>query len=106
MDNAVEACSKVPEEQRFVKKMCIRDSIEAMNTYFKEKQDGRFVHYESSFYDRNYEETISDVESRMYAVSYTHLDVYKRQLLLCIGLCAGLLISPAHYGGCDLKSAG
>ena len=43
------------------------DDIEAMNTYFKEKQDGRFVHYESSFYDRNYEETISDVESRMYA---------------------------------------
>ena len=26
------------------------------------EQDGRFVHYESSFYDRNYEETISDVE--------------------------------------------
>ena len=41
-----------------------------MNTYFKEKQDGRFVHYESSFYDRNYEETISDVESRMYAKPY------------------------------------
>ena len=46
------------------------DDIEAMNTYFKEKQDGRFVHYESSFYDRNYEETISDVESRMYAKPY------------------------------------
>ena len=46
------------------------DDIEAMNTYFKEKQDGRFVHYESSFYDRNYEETISDIESRMYAKPY------------------------------------
>lgn len=43
------------------------DNIEAMNTYFKEKQDGRFVHYESSFYNRKYEHTISDVESRMYA---------------------------------------
>ena len=43
------------------------DDIEAMNTYFKEKQDGRLVHYESSFYNRAYEDTISDVESRMYA---------------------------------------
>ena len=43
------------------------DDIEAMNTYFKGKQDGRLVHYESSFYDRTYENTISDIESRMYA---------------------------------------
>ncbi len=43
------------------------DDIEAMNTYFKEKEDGRLVHYESSFYNRDYEDTISDVESRMYA---------------------------------------
>ena len=43
------------------------DDIEAMNTYFKEKQDGRLVHYESSFYNRAYEDTISDIESRMYA---------------------------------------
>ena len=43
------------------------DDLEAMNTYFKEKRDGRLVHYESSFYNRAYEDTISDVESRMYA---------------------------------------
>ena len=43
------------------------DNLEAMNTYFKEKRDGRLVHYESSFYNRAYEDTISDVESRMYA---------------------------------------
>ena len=43
------------------------DNIEAMNVYFKEKQDGRFVHYEGSYYNRAYEDTISDVESRMYA---------------------------------------
>lgn len=43
------------------------DDIEAMNTYFKERNDGRLVHYESSFYNRAYEDTISDVESRMYA---------------------------------------
>ncbi|MBQ8518673.1 MAG: beta-galactosidase [Agathobacter sp.] len=43
------------------------DDIEAMNVYFKEKNDGRLVHYESSFYNRAYEDTISDIESRMYA---------------------------------------
>ena len=43
------------------------DDIEAMNVYFKEKQDGRLVHYEGSFHNRAYEDTISDVESRMYA---------------------------------------
>ena len=41
-----------------------------MNTYYKEKQDGRLIHYESSFYNRAYEDTISDVESRMYAKPY------------------------------------
>lgn len=43
------------------------DDLGAMNTYFKEKRDGRLVHYESSFYNRAYEDIISDVESRMYA---------------------------------------
>ena len=42
------------------------DDIEAMNAYFKDKKDGRLVHYESSYYNRAYEDTISDVESRMY----------------------------------------
>ncbi len=43
------------------------DDIEAMNAYFKEKQDGRLVHYEGVHHNRVYEDTISDVESRMYA---------------------------------------
>lgn len=43
------------------------NNIEAMNKYFKDKDDGRLVHYESSYYNRAYEDTISDVESRMYA---------------------------------------
>ncbi|MGN0334467.1 MAG: glycoside hydrolase family 2 TIM barrel-domain containing protein [Lachnospiraceae bacterium] len=43
------------------------DDIEAMNTFFKEKNDGRLVHYESVVYNRTYEDTISDMESRMYA---------------------------------------
>lgn len=43
------------------------DDIEAMNDYYKEQQDGRLVHYESVVYNRAYEDTISDVESRMYA---------------------------------------
>ena len=43
------------------------DDIEAMNSYFKGKNDGRLIHYESVIYNRAYEDTISDVESRMYA---------------------------------------
>ena len=43
------------------------DDIEAMNVYFAEKKDGRLVHYESSYYNRAYEDTISDFETRMYA---------------------------------------
>lgn len=63
------------------------DDIEAMNTFFKEKNDGRLVHYESSFYNRDYEDTISDIESRMYAKPY-EIEEYlnnhpKKPYLLC-----------------------
>lgn len=43
------------------------DDIEAMNAFFKSKHDGRLIHYESVYYNRAYEDTISDIESRMYA---------------------------------------
>ena len=43
------------------------DDIEAMNVYFSEKKDGRLVNYESAYYNRAYEDTISDLETRMYA---------------------------------------
>lgn len=43
------------------------NDIEAMNKYFKDKNDGRLVHYEGSFHNRLFEDTISDMESRMYA---------------------------------------
>lgn len=43
------------------------DNLEAMNAYFKGKDDGRLVHYEGVVQNRRYEDTISDVESRMYA---------------------------------------
>ena len=43
------------------------DDIEAMNIYYAEKKDGRLVHYESVYYNRAYEDTISDLETRMYA---------------------------------------
>ena len=46
---------------------CIGDNIEAMNQYFKNKNDGRLVHYEGVWCNRTYEDTVSDVESRMYA---------------------------------------
>lgn len=43
------------------------DNIEAMNCFFKEKDQSRLVHYEGVFHNRTYEDTISDVESCMYA---------------------------------------
>lgn len=63
------------------------DDIEAMNTYFKEQNDGRLVHYEGSYYTREYEDTISDVESRMYAKPY-EIEEYlsnnpKKPYILC-----------------------
>ncbi len=63
------------------------DDIEAMNTYFKEKKDGRLVHYEGVIHNRAYEDTISDVESRMYAKPW-EVEEYlqnnpKKPYLLC-----------------------
>lgn len=63
------------------------DDIEAMNKFFKDKNDGRLVHYEGSFHNRAYEDTISDVESRMYAKPY-EIEEYlsnnpKKPYLLC-----------------------
>ncbi len=43
------------------------ENLVAMEQYFKEKEDGRLVHYEGVFNNRSYEDRISDVESRMYA---------------------------------------
>lgn len=45
----------------------VGDDIAAMQQLFKEKDDGRLVHYEGVIYDRAYEDVVSDVESRMYA---------------------------------------
>ena len=63
------------------------DDIEAMNRFYKDKNDGRLVHYEGSFYNRAYEDTISDVESRMYAKPY-EIEEYlsnnpKKPYILC-----------------------
>ncbi|MFT4146908.1 MAG: glycoside hydrolase family 2 TIM barrel-domain containing protein, partial [Mobilitalea sp.] len=43
------------------------DNIEHANRYYKEIDNSRLVHYEGVFHNRNYNDTISDVESRMYA---------------------------------------
>ena len=63
------------------------DDIEAMNAFFKEKDSGRLVHYEGSYYTREYEDTISDMESRMYAKPW-EIEEYlsnnpKKPYLLC-----------------------
>ena len=63
------------------------DDIETMNVYFKNKKDGRLVHYESAYYNRAYEDTISDVESRMYPkpqdVAAYLSDKPKKPYILC-----------------------
>ena len=43
------------------------ENIRAMQEYLKEKKDGRLVHYEGVFHNRIYEDSISDMESQMYA---------------------------------------
>lgn len=45
----------------------VGDDIEAMQQFFKEKDDSRLVHYEGVVHNREYEDTVSEVESRMYA---------------------------------------
>lgn len=42
-------------------------TLEKMNRYYKEVDPGRLVHYEGVFFRPEYKDTISDVESRMYA---------------------------------------
>ena len=63
------------------------DNIEYANRYYKEIDNSRLVHYEGVFHNRNYNETISDVESRMYAspqsiVEYLEADP-KKPFILC-----------------------
>jgi beta-galactosidase len=45
----------------------VGEGVRLMNEYFKKKDPARLVHYESSFYNRAYEDSVSDLESRMYA---------------------------------------
>lgn len=63
------------------------DNIEAMNKYFKKKDDTRLVHYEGVIRNRKYEDTISDVESRMYASPEEIIEYLennpKKPFLLC-----------------------
>ncbi len=42
------------------------ENIIAMNQFYKEKDNSRLVHYEGVFHNRSYEDSISDMESRMY----------------------------------------
>lgn len=65
----------------------VGDNIESMNTFFKDKADGRLVHYEGVVNNRSYENMISDVESRMYAYPEQireYLDNHpKKPFILC-----------------------
>jgi beta-galactosidase len=63
------------------------DNIEAMNRFFKEKDTSRLVHYEGVFHNRKYEDTVSDVESRMYATPEEIIEYLehepKKPFILC-----------------------
>lgn len=63
------------------------DNIEAMNTYYKQVDPSRLTHYEGVVHNRRYEDTISDVESRMYATPeeiVTYLESSpKKPFILC-----------------------
>lgn len=63
------------------------DNIAAMNEYYKSKDPSRLVHYEGVVWKREYEDRISDVESRMYARP-EHIREYlqnspKKPFILC-----------------------
>lgn len=45
----------------------VGDVLEEMNRLYKEWDPDRLVHYESVIYNRDYEDTVSDIECRMYA---------------------------------------
>lgn len=45
----------------------VGDVLEEMNRLYKEWDPDRLVHYESVIYNREYEDTVSDIECRMYA---------------------------------------
>ena len=63
--------------------MCIRDSHNA-NAKMKNMDFSRYTFNtddEYHFYIENYGNEVVDLEMFVEAVSYTHLDVYKRQVL-------------------------
>lgn len=66
----------------------VGDNIAAMHSYYKGQKDGRLVHYEGTYVDReHYEDLVSDVESRMYAKPHEIADYiennHKKPFLLC-----------------------
>ena len=86
----------------------VGDVLEKMNAYFKAKDPDRLVHYEGVYVEREqYEDTVSDVESRMYA-SPDEVRAYlennpKKPYLLCeymhdMGNSMGGLDSYRIYG--------
>ena len=63
------------------------EAIRKMHAYYKEKDPGRIVHYEGVFPNRAYEDTVSEVESQMYAPPWRireYLDNHpKKPFILC-----------------------
>lgn len=77
------------------------DNIEAMNRYLKEKEDGRLVHYEGVFHNRAYEDSVSDVESRMYAPPEQIMEYLENQPKKPFLLCEYMHDMGNSLGGMD-----
>lgn len=80
----------------------VGDVLEEMNRLYKEWDPDRLVHYESVIYNRAYEDTVSDIECRMYAPpeairEYLDHDPKKpfvlSEFMHCMGNSVGGLIS-------------
>mgnify|MGYP002072131255 FL=1 len=80
----------------------VGDVLEEMNRLYKEWDPDRLVHYESVIYNRDYEDTVSDIECRMYAPpeavrAYLDKDPKKpfvlSEFMHCMGNSVGGLVS-------------
>lgn len=80
----------------------VGDVLEEMNRLYKEWDPDRLVHYESVIYNRDYEDTVSDIECRMYAPpeavrEYLDKDPKKpfvlSEFMHCMGNSVGGLVS-------------
>lgn len=77
------------------------DNIAEMNNFFKIRDKSRLVHYEGVFHNRIYDQSISDVESRMYATPEEIIEYLEGQPLKPFLLCEYMHDMGNSLGGMD-----